>query len=61
MNGLLAKVGVEQLLLLMLAIVAVLAVLAGLGGAFWATWLGLATACPLAARWWRYRPAMGVG
>ena len=36
MNGILAKVGVEQLILIVLALAAVIAVLADLGGAFWA-------------------------
>jgi len=35
MNGILAKVGVEQLILIVLALLAVIAILADLGGAFW--------------------------
>ena len=59
MNGILAKVGVDQLVLIVLTLAAVLAVLTDLGGAFWAGWMGLAAICPLAARW-RDRPSTGV-
>ncbi len=43
MNGILAQIGVEQLVLLVLALAAVLAVLADLGGAFWMVWPVLAS------------------
>ena len=35
MNGILTKMGGEQLILIVLALAAVIAVLADLGGAFW--------------------------
>ena len=35
MNGILARMGLKQLVLILLALVAVIAVLADLGGAFW--------------------------
>ena len=52
MNGILAKVGVEQLVLIVLALAAVIAVLADLGGAFWTGWL-LASVSGLATSKWR--------
>jgi hypothetical protein len=38
MNGILARMGLKQLVLILLALVAVIAVLADLGGAFWTAW-----------------------
>ena len=60
MNGILAKVGVEQLILIVLALAAVLAVLADLGGVFWSAWLGLASGCPLVLKCCHRRLAAGV-
>ena len=50
MNGILVKVGVEQLVLIVLALLAVIVVLADLGGAFWAAWLCLAIVGPFVAK-----------
>lgn len=41
MNGIVARIGLEQLILLVLAMAAALAVLMDLGGAFWMVWLDL--------------------
>ena len=60
MNGILVKVGGEQLILLMLAFLAVLAVLADLGGAFWTIWLVLAAGCLAAVKWQQRRLVTGV-
>ena len=60
MNGILAKIGLEQLVLLILALAAVLAVLADLGGAFWVGWLAVATAGLGGSRWHQRRPATRV-
>ena len=60
MNGILAKVGVEHLVLIVLTLTAVMAVLADLGGAFWIGWLGTATSGLAAFRWRQRRLATGV-
>ncbi|MHB1033392.1 MAG: hypothetical protein ACYC35_03275 [Pirellulales bacterium] len=60
MNGFLAKVGVEQLVLLILALAAVLAVLANFGGAFWIGWLGVAISGLAASRWQQRRLVTGM-
>ena len=60
MNGVLARIGWGQLVLLILALAAVLAVLADLGGAFWMVWLVLAGASCLTVKWRRCRLVRGV-
>ncbi len=60
MNGILTKMGGEQLILIVLALAAVMAVLADLGGAFWVAWLGLAAGCCLAVKWRQRRLVTGV-
>ena len=60
MNGILARIGVEQLVLIVLALAAVLAVLADLGGAFWTIWLVLAAGCLAAVKWQQRRLVTGV-
>ena len=45
MNGILARMGLKQLVLILLALVAVIAVLADLGGAFWTAWFGNCWCC----------------
>jgi len=57
MNGILAKVGVEQLILIVLALAAVIAVLADFGGAFWTAWFGN---CLAVSRWCPRRLVTGV-
>ena len=60
MNGILAKVGVEQLILIVLALAAVIAVLADFGGAFWTAWFGTAISGLAVSRWWPRRLVTGV-
>lgn len=60
MNGVLARIGLEQLVLLILALAAVLTVPANLGGAFWMVWLVLAGASCLTVKWRRCRLVKSV-
>ena len=60
MNGILAKVGVEQLILIVLALAAVIAVLADCGGAFWTGWFGAAGVVWIAAKWLPRRLVTGM-
>jgi len=60
MNGILARIGLEQLVLIVLALLAVIAILTDLGGAFWIGWLGTATSGLAASRWRQRRLATGV-
>jgi len=60
MNGILARMGLKQLVLILLALVAVIAVLADLGGAFWTAWFGTAISGLAVSRWWPRRLVTGV-
>ena len=51
MNGILAKVSVEQLVLIVLALLAVTAVWTDLGGAFWTGWLLVAVGGLAGSQW----------
>lgn len=60
MNGIVARIGLEQLILLVLALAAALAVLIDFGGAFWMVWLVLATVGLIAVKCHNYRFALGT-
>jgi len=60
MNGILARMGLKQLVLILLALVAVIAVLADLGGAFWTAWFGAAGVVWIASKWRLRGLATGV-
>ena len=55
MNGIVARIGLEQLVLLFLALAAVLAVLADLGSEFWTGWLLAAVGGLVASQWQQRR------